>query len=138
MPYVTATIKVNELQAEGNARLIVEFAGDAGEPLRSRPFQVSGTSTMPQFREWVFAQLADLNTSRTVAIAAGLQVGQAVTPLAPTAPPALTAEQIWLEKARRLQRATALGLTVAQAVTDVAALRADVNATYLTAYVGKV
>ena len=136
MAYITPTIKVNELLSEGNARLAVEFTGNAGEPPRTRLFTVSGASTMLQLREWAFAQLADLNLGRTVALAAGLQAGQVINAIAPPAPPAPTLEQIWVEKARRLGRAVPLGLT-GQALTDLNALRADVVATYLPAYLGR-
>lgn len=135
MSYNLVTIKSNELLADGSTRLIMEFTGDAGEPARSRPFSVSGLSTMLQLRQWAQIQLDDLNLGRTVAVTASLQIGQTINPAAATAP---TTEQIWLEKARRLLRATQLGLTNATAVADVAALRADVNATYLTAYIAKV
>lgn len=136
--YTTATIRSNEPLADGSTRLMVEFSGDAAEELKQRAFTVTGSTTALQLRQWVTTQLADLNGTRTIAKLAALQEGQVIPPAALPGAVAATASDIWVEKARRLQRATALGLTAAQAVTDIAALKADVNATYDSAYLVKV
>jgi hypothetical protein len=70
---------------------------------------------------------------RTAATLPSLQIGQTVTPLAPTAPPAPTAKQVWLGKVSQYNQFAALGLT-GTAATDLAALLADINATYITGY----
>jgi len=137
MPYVTATIKVNEPLGDGLARLAVDFTGDAGEPVRTRYYNVTGSSTGPLLRQWAFAQLADLNLGRTVGTLPALQAGQGIVPLAPPADPAPTAEQLWQAQAKQLVRATALGLTNAAAVTDLATLRTTVNTNYVAGYLGR-
>lgn len=135
--YDTAKIAENTPAPDGSLRLLIEFSG-ADEAAIKKPFTVTGSTTALQLRQWVTVQLAELNSADDLSEIPALQVGQTINPAAMPTPPAPTAEQVWLEKAQRLQRATSLNLTNATAVADVAALRTDVNATYQSAYLGKV
>jgi hypothetical protein len=65
-------------------------------------------------------------------IADSLTVGQSIN-LTPIATPPATAEEVWRAKVARYQRMAGLGLT-GQAATDLSALKADIEATYVTAY----
>lgn len=131
--YNTATVISNELKEDGRTRLVFRFTGNAGEPGVTREYFVNSGSTATVLRNWVDSILGDLNLMRSAATLPALQVGQIVPPLAPTAPAAPTAKQIWLNKVSRYQQFAALGLT-GTAATDLAALLADINATYVTGY----
>jgi hypothetical protein len=134
--YTTATVIENTDGQDGNPILLVEFTGDAGEAPKREYAPMAVIATALQLRQWVKAIFDALNSRRTLAKIAALQVGQVIAP-ANTAAPVPTAEEVWLEKARRLVRVTAIGLTAAQAVTDLAALKADVNGTYQSVYLTK-
>jgi hypothetical protein len=54
--------------------------------------------------------------------------------LTPIVPPAPSARQVWSAKVARYLAVKDLGLTDATSVADLAALKADIEATYLTAY----
>lgn len=135
--YTTATIVENTDGQDGRPFLLVEFTGDSGEAPKRVPAPVASIATALQLRQWVKTQLTDLNSRRSLVDVPALAVGQVIPPANPSAAAAATPEEIWLEKARRLQRAVAIGLTVAQATTDINALKADVNATYVSAYLAK-
>ena len=93
---------------------------------------VTGATTVAAIRQWAYGIASDLTPAKTVADL--LTPGATITLTAPPAPPAPTAKETWLGKANRLLRLTELGLTNATAVSDLAALRADVNATYDSTY----
>lgn len=131
--YNTATVISNELKEDGRTRLVFRITGNAGEPAVTREYFVNSGSTATVLRNWVDGTINELNLMRTAATLPALQTGQIVTPLAPTAPAAPTAKQIWLNKVSRYQQFSALGLT-GTAATDLAALLADINATYVTGY----
>lgn len=137
MAYTTAEIIANDLQSNGTRLVKVRFTGNAGEPLKEAFATIDASTTVLSLRQWALAQVAQGENVHTIGTLPALQVGQLITLTALPAPPVPTAEAIWLEKARRLQRAKAVGLTNSTAVADVAALDADVNATYLTTYLGK-
>lgn len=86
--------------------------------------------TAQTIRRWCIEQARNLGDVKTVADA--LTIGQSIN-LTPIAPPAATAEEVWRAKVARYNRMRDLGLT-GQAATDLAALKADLESTYLTAY----
>lgn len=131
--YNSATVISNELKDDGRTRLVFRITGNAGEPAVTREYFVNSSSTATTLRNWVDSTLNELNLMRTVATLPALQTDQVVTPLAPTAPAAPTAKQIWLNKVSRYKEFAGMGLT-GTAATDLAALLADINATYITGY----
>lgn len=132
MPYITATVVQKDPPlTDGSVALIVEFVGDAGEPAVRRPYTWGGDDTKLAMRQWVTEQKRQLNGKRTVSTVLVGDVLASVSPAAPTA--AEIAESLWRSKAARYERLAGLGLT-GQAATDLAALKADLAATYLTGY----
>ena len=131
MAYNTATLVQKDPPSEDRrVRLVIEFTGNAGEPTVRREFYVTSADTTQTIRRWCIEQAKSLGDVKTVADA--LTVGQSIN-LAPIATPQATAEEVWRAKAGRYQRMVGLGLS-GQAATDLAALKADIEATYITAY----
>lgn len=131
MAYNTATLVLKDPPlADGRVQITVEFTGNAGEPAMRRQMFVGPTDTAQSIRRWCIEQAKNLGDVKT--IADSLTVGQSIN-LTPITPPATTAEEIWRAKVSRYQRLAGLGLT-GQAATDLAALKADIEATYVTAY----
>jgi hypothetical protein len=135
MAYIATPLSKELLPGTANYRVVFEFSSNtpATEPTFRRDLIITPDLTVQQGREWVYHQITNAKPKKSVADL--IVVGTPVAPLAPAAAPAPTAFDVWLEKANRLARLTALGLTAAQAVTDREALAADVNATYQAAYV---
>jgi len=131
MAYTTATLVLKDppLQ-DGRVQITVEFAGNAGEPTMRRQMYVGPADTTASIRRWCIEQAKNLADVKTVADA--LTVGQSIN-LTPITPPTPTAEEVWRAKVARYYRLAGLGLT-GQAATDLAALKADIEATYVTAY----
>lgn len=131
MAYNTATLVQKDPPSEDRrVRLVIEFTGNAGEPVVRREYYVTATDTGQTIRRWCIEQAKNLGDVKTVADA--LTLGQSIN-LTPINPPAPTAEEVWRAKVGRYQRMVGLGLS-GQAATDLAALKADIEATYVTAY----
>ncbi len=131
MSYNTATlIQKDPPSPDRRVRIVVEFTGNAGEPTVRQEYYITSTDTAQSIRRWAIEQARNLGDVKTVADA--LTVGQSVN-LTPINPPAATAEEVWRAKVGRYTRMQDLGLT-GQAATDLAALKADIEATYLTGY----
>lgn len=131
MAYNVATLVQKDPPSEDRrVRLVIEFFGNAGEPTVRREYYVTATDTTTTIRRWCIDQAKNLADVKTVADS--LTVGQSIN-LTPINPPAATAEEIWRAKVARYQRMAGLGLT-GQAATDLATLKADIEATYVTAY----
>lgn len=131
MAYATATlISKDPPLPDGRVQITVDFIGNAGEPTMRRQMYVGPDDTAQSIRRWAIAQAKILGDVKTIADA--LTVGQSIN-LAAIVPPAATAEEVWRAKVSRYQRMAGMGLT-GQAATDLAALKADIEATYLTAY----
>lgn len=131
MSYNLATLVQKDPPSEDRrVRIVVEFSGNAGEPVVRREYYVTSNDTTQSIRRWAIEQAKNLGDVKTVADA--LTVGQSVN-LTPINPPAATAEEIWRSKVARYTRMQNLGLT-GQAATDLAALKADIEATYVSAY----
>ena len=134
MAYTTATLKSKDVPfPDGRVRILITFTGNAGEPPIDRDLIVDESTTVASLRRWAYDEAGRLGSRKTIIDL--LTPGAAITLTAPPAPPAPTAEQVWLEKAHRLARAKALGLTADAA--EEAALEAEVNATYDAAYFAK-
>lgn len=136
MAYTTATLTQKDPPgADGRTRIIVTFTGNAGEPAVLREHYVDN-DTLADLKAWARTEAATLLGRKSIADL--LNVGAALDLTPPAGPSAAQlAEIAWLDKARRLQRAKAIGLTNGTAASDINALQADVDATYLTAYLGK-
>lgn len=131
MAYNTATLVQKDPPGEDRrVRLVIEFTGNAGEPTVRREYYVGPNDTGQTIRRWAIDQAKNLGDVKTIADA--LTVGQSIN-LAAITPPAPTAEEIWRAKVSRYQRMASLGLT-GQAATDLAALKADIETTYVSAY----
>lgn len=131
MAYTTATIVLKDPPLpDGRVQITVAFTGNAGEPAMRRQIHVGPDDTGQSLRRWAIAQAKSLGDVKT--IADSLTVGQSIN-LTPIATPPATAEEVWRAKVARYQRMAGLGLT-GQAATDLAALKADIEATYITAY----
>jgi hypothetical protein len=131
MAYVTATLVQKDPPGDDRrVHIVVEFVGNAGEPTVKREYYVAATDTLQSVRQWAIAQAASLAAVKTVAD--NLTVGMSVN-LTPIVPPAPTARQVWLGKVSQYKQFAALGLT-GTAAADLAALLADINATYETGF----
>lgn len=131
MAYNTATLVQKDPPGEDRrVRLVIEFTGNAGEPVVRREYYVTAADTAQSIRRWCIEQAKSLGDVKTVADA--LTVGQSVN-LTPIATPAATAEEVWRWKVSRYRAMAQLGLS-GQAATDLSSLKADIEATYVTAY----
>lgn len=131
MAYNTATLVLKDPPlADGRVQITVEFTGNAGEPPMRRQMHVGASDTTQTIRRWCIEQAKNLGDVKTVADA--LTVGQSVN-LTPINPPTPTAEEVWRAKVARFNRMLELGLS-GQAATDLAALKADIEETYVTTY----
>jgi len=130
MAYTTATLVVKDpALPDGRTQITVEFTG-AGEVTKRANYMVGPSDTATSIRRWAIATAKSLADVKT--IADNLTVGQSVN-LGAIADPAPTAQQVWQAKVSRYQALAGLGLA-GQAATDLAALKADIEATYLSAY----
>lgn len=131
MAYNTATlIQKDPPSPDRRVRIVVEFSGNAGEPTVRQEYYVTPADTTQSIRRWAIEQAKNLGDVKTVADA--LTVGQSVN-LTPINPPAATAEEIWRAKVARYRAMKDLGLT-GQSATDLASLKADIEATYVSNY----
>ena len=131
MPYTTATLISKDTPFDdGRVRITVEFTG-AGETAKRLTYTVDGHDTFATIRNWIDQQAVRLDPVKTVVDS--LALGQQVAVRA-IVPPAPTAEAIWRGKVGRYLAAKELNLTGGTAVADRNALLADIEATYLPAY----
>lgn len=134
MAYTTATlISKSPYLTDGRVPIEVEFTGNAGEPPVSQKYTLGPGDTALTMRAWAAQMAASLNAVKT--FAGNLTVGQSISviPIPSPLDPVPTAKDVWLEKFRRYQRMS--GTSVAwQFAADLATLKADLEATYLTGY----
>lgn len=83
--YLNPTVVANDRQPNGATRLVLQFAGNAGEPIVTREFTVVASTTATTFRNWVHAVIAELDLMHATASLPALQPGQTVPALAPSA-----------------------------------------------------
>lgn len=117
---------------DGNVAIRIELTG-AGEPTKRVGYVIDGNTTTQAMRLFVWSQ-ANKTASKGVAdtITVGL-TGKTTKPADP-APPTPSQEDVWRAKVNRYLLAKELALTNATAITNRDALFADINATYLAAY----
>lgn len=129
--YQNPTVVSNQRQSNGSVVVTFAFSGNAGEPIINRQYVVTGTTTAPAVRNWVAKMIDELDLLRTAETLPALQQGQIVPRLNPTVS-APTAQQVWFRKLARYLRVKDAGLTAI--VGDLAALKADLEATYVAGY----
>lgn len=135
MAYTTATlIAKSPYLTDGRVTIEVAFSGDAGEPVVTQGYSVSPSDTGQTLRAWAAKMAANLNSVKTVASA--LTVGQSISivPITPPADPATVAKEIWLGKLKRYQYFIATGGFTGALGSDLAAIKADIEATYVAGY----
>lgn len=128
-------VQVDPPKSDSSYVITVEFVGNAGEPAIRRQRTLS-TESGADIRTWAHGVMTELNgkrTSYTTVLGLLNQTFTTLAPAAPAAPAAPTAKQVWLNKVERYKQFAGMGLT-GTAVTDLAALLADINATYVTGY----
>jgi hypothetical protein len=136
MAYICTPLSKELLPGTSNYRVITEFTGDAGEPTFRKELIITPAMTVQQCREWAFLQIRDAAPKKSVADL--ISVGVPVSPLAPAASPAATAEQVWREKAQRLKGWDAMSKVAvlpAAVLTKIGELKSDVEATAQAGYV---
>lgn len=129
--YLDPIVISKEPRTDGVVKLVLEFAGNAGEPTVRRDYLISSSTTATIFRNWAYTTKQELDKLYTAMTLPSLQKGQTVPALAPSAPPAPTALDVWVGKANKLRtmkEMQAAGVTALDA--EIAALAADVNGTY--------
>lgn len=125
--YQSPIVVTNESQ-DGRTKLVFQFTGNAGEPVVRKEFIVQPTTTATLLRNWIDATITELDLMRTAATLPSVQAGQTVTRLAP-APPAPTAKTVWRRKVEAYKNFAGNSFTGGIA-TDLATLKADIEATY--------
>ncbi len=130
--YQNPTVVSNERQGNGFPKIIFRFTGNAGEPTATRAFVVSSSTTATSLRNWIADTIDELDLMHTAGTLAILQPGQTVPRLNRTAVTP-TAKQIWVEKLSRYLAVKDAGITAAS--TDLAAMKADLEATYQAGFI---
>lgn len=134
MAYTTAEYKsADEPFDDGSVRVTLELTG-AGEKPKTINYVLSAIDTVETVRTWVDHQAVKIAPVKT--ILSQFTPGQkfAVRAIVPPVAQVPTPEQVWRAKVSRYLAAKDLALTNATAVSDRNALFADINSTYLTAY----
>lgn len=128
MAYVSpAIVRDKNRLADGRLQLIVGFVGDSGEPEVRDTYLLEAGTVAADVRIWVYNSLVKLNNRLTVG--AIISVGQIIPQLAPAAPTAPTAKEVWLEKVARRKARTGPAYSGA-ALLALQALDDDINNTY--------
>lgn len=131
---IESVVPIQVDKIDGGLRVIATVTEVGGNTYK-REF-ITGKFSDPgtQIREMVLSENANESLVDSGKTALTLNVPLDIGPKTPPDPDPPTAASIWNDKARRLTRARGLGLTSQKAVDDLAALEADVNATYVTGY----
>jgi hypothetical protein len=132
--YQNPTVLKNDATGDGGAAITFQFAGNAGEPIVVKVYTVQQNSTVTALRNWVDDTIVELNLLFTAKTLPSLQPGQTVPRLART-PPVPTAKQVWLDKLERYKNFKDTPLAVAGYTNAVAALKADLEATYQNGFI---
>lgn len=131
--YQNPTVVSNQRQANGSVMITFAFAGNAGEPTVTRGYVVSSGTTATAVRNWIDDTIKELDLVRTAETLPAIQPGQTVPRLARPAD-VTPANRVWLQKLATYLQVKDSGLTALAA--DIAALKADLEATYVTGYLG--
>lgn len=131
MAYNTATlIRKDPSLDNGQVWITVQFTGNAGEPPIRQRYLVGHTDTGQTIRQWAIGVANALGSAKN--IADSLTVGQSVN-LTPISDPPPTAQQVWRGKVSRYLSLSAVPWSGALA-TDLAALKSNIETTYVTGY----
>lgn len=130
--YQNPSIVSHDVQTNGYIKLDFIFTGNAGEPAVRRSFIVSSSTTATVLRNWVDDNINELDKLFAAGSLPALQLGQIVPRLA-SVPPVPTAKDIWNAKLDRYLRVKDSG--IAAIATDLAALKADLEATYQAGFI---
>lgn len=125
--YQNPTVVSNDPIAEGDSRIRLQFTGNAGEPTVQRILIIPDGATNQSIRNMVDQLIDQLDRKRTAATMPILQVGNTINRLA-VVPPVPTAKQIWQAKYYRYMEIKDGG--IAAAASELAAMKADLEATY--------
>lgn len=131
--YQNPIVVSNARQANGTVLITFAFAGNAGEPTVTRGYVVSSGTTATLVRNWIDETIKELDLVRTAETLAALRPGQTVTKLAKT-PDVPPAQRVWLQKLSTYLQVKDSGLSAI--AVDLAALKADLEATYVSGYLG--
>lgn len=130
--YQNPTVSSYERDPNGTGKLILQFAGNAGEPIVVRAYSVAATSTLAGLRNWVDRTIAELDLTHTAASAPQLQPGQTINRLAPT-PSSPSAKSVWRIKVQVYDQACKSSFTGSIA-NDCATLKSDIEGTYQSGF----
>lgn len=108
-------------------QMVFEFTGNAGEPTKSVTYIVQSGTTKKAVREWVKDTIDELDGIRSASSLPDFQTGQTLTRLNRTAT-VRAARDLWREKLSWYLFAKDSG--IAAAASDLAAMKADLEATY--------
>lgn len=125
--YKNPTVISNDPIANGDARVLLEFKGDNGEPTVYHSQIIPDGSTNQSIRNMVDQLIDQLNRKRTAATMPILQPPNVIARLA-VVPPVPTDKQVWRSKLARYTEAKDAGIVAAAA--ELAAMKADLEATY--------
>lgn len=125
--YQNPEVVKNDPIAEGDARVTLQFTGNADEPTVQIVRVIPDGSTNQSIRNMVDGLLTQLDRKRTAATMPILKVGNTINRLAPVSP-VPTAKQVWQAKLSRYLEVKDAGITAA--VAELAAMKADLEATY--------
>lgn len=130
--YQNPTVSSYEREPNGTGKLIMQFAGNAGEPVVVRAYPVTASSTFAGLRNWVDRTIAELDLTHTAASLPQLQPGQTINRLAPT-PSSPSAKSVWKIKVQIYDQACKSSFTGSIA-TDCASLKGDIESTYQSGF----
>ena len=110
---------------DGTVAVRIDLSGGP-EPIRRVAYTVDGNTTVPGLKAFIWSQS---NTVARKAVAALITLGMTGAITRPP-DPVPSAQDIWNGKVSRYLAGKNLALTNPQAITDLNALFADINATY--------
>lgn len=138
--YNEVTIVSNRVNDAGAREFQVQFRGNAGEPVVTRPYTVVSRGTAAEayteLRMWAHGVTNELTLQYLAGTASAVQPGQTITPLAPTAV-VLTGCDLWQARYRLLRQFDGHGLTNVTFVAELATLRTWVNTNYTASCLAK-
>jgi len=133
MAYTTPTVTDKDAPIDGATHIVVVFSGAGETPVRVE--HVLRGESLAELKDWAFRKAAELNTHKSTRDV--IPSIPFVIPLERIIAPARPANELWAEKARRLEHARALGIvTAATLLTEINALADDVRTSYQAGFLG--
>lgn len=135
MAYVQAElIQEDPPGLDGRVHVVFTLTGDAGETPKRIETYIDDNTTPASLRAWAWEE--GQKAGRRKSVADAITVGQLFVLSAPPAPPAPTAQEVWIAKARRLARLRDLGaVTNSPLLTEINALADDVRTSYQAGWI---